>query len=68
MVKGIYLDWNPERPKESSREYYDHIDLDDLDNIEPFHETREFWPASWGWLPEQRGGLVRYNVKVDIQQ
>lgn len=67
MIKGIYLDWDPSDLKESSREYYDHIDLDDLDNIEPFHETREFWPASW-WLTEQRGGFVRYNVEVDIQQ
>ena len=54
--------------KESSREYYDHIDLYDLDNIKPFHETREFWPASWGWSPEQRGKFVRYNVKVDVRQ
>lgn len=66
MIKGIYLDWYPNDPKNSSREYYDRIDLDNLDDIEPFHETREFWPASWGWLPEQRGGFVRYNVEVDI--
>lgn len=63
MVKGIYFDWDLKCP---SREYYDRIDLDNLDDIEPFHETREFWPASWGWLSEQRGGFVRYNVEVDI--
>ena len=68
MIKGIYLDWNPENPRESSREYYDDVDLDDLDNISEFGKTREFWPASWGWLPEQRGRFVYYNVECCIRK
>ena len=69
MAKGIYLDWRLKDP-ESSREYYDDIDLDNLDNIIPFCKTREFWPASW-WpesKPESKyGGFVYYNVECEIQ-
>ena len=69
MAKGIYLDWRPRSP-ESSREYYDDIDLDNLDNIIPFCKTREYWPASW-WpksKPESKyGGFVCYNVECEIQ-
>ena len=66
MVKGIYLDWCPRNP-ESSREYYDHIDLDDLDNVESFNQTREFLPAS-SWPDSEHGAFVRYNVGCDIRR
>ena len=66
MVKGVYLDWYPGDP-ESSREYYDHIDLDHLDNVKPFNQTREFLPAS-SWPDSEHGAFVRYNVGCDIRR
>ena len=54
--------------KGSTTQYYDDIDLDDLDNISKFCKTREFWPASWEWLPEQCGGFVDYNVECYIRK
>ena len=55
---GIIVEWPA-----GTTEYLDEIDPDDLDGLEPFDTTIEWWPG------ENDGGkFVEYNVETGIER
>ena len=61
MAKGIKVIWRDEAKAIFEVEYFDGIDVDDLDNIPPFSSVAADWPQY------KRGTGVRYNVRTKCE-
>ena len=55
---GIIVEWPA-----GTTEYLDGIDPDDLDGLERFDTTREWWPGE-----DDGGKFVEYRVETDIER
>ena len=58
-MRGIIIEWPP-----GTTEYLDDIDPNDLDNIEHFDTTKEWWPNADG----DGGQFVDWMVTTEIEQ
>ena len=62
MTKGIRVIWPDERGDIIEIEYFDGIDVNNLDSIPAFSSVRADWP------PFDRGTSVEYNIDVRLER